>query len=93
MYPVSTIQLNKDLNTEDTAQHIPLTLGQEEIQALLRKVQPLYGVEAPVILLTALVRILQRWTGVTSLRIDLEGHGREQLFDDIDLTRTISGWG
>lgn len=93
VYPVSTIQLDKDLNTEDTAQHIPLTLGQEEIQELLRKVQPVYWVEAPVILLTALVRILHRWIDVTSLRIDLEGHGWKQLFDDFDLTRTIGGWG
>ena len=32
-----------------------------------------------------------RWSGQGSTLIQLEGHGREDLFDDIDLTRTV-GW-
>lgn len=32
-----------------------------------------------------------QWTGQTSLLIDLEGHGREELFADINLSRTV-GW-
>jgi hypothetical protein len=31
------------------------------------------------------------WTGYDSLLIELEGHGREDLFEDIDLSRTV-GW-
>ena len=32
-----------------------------------------------------------RWSGQPSALIQLEGHGRETLFDEIDLTRTV-GW-
>ena len=31
------------------------------------------------------------WSGRTDLLIDVEGHGREALFDDLDVTRTV-GW-
>jgi hypothetical protein len=35
--------------------------------------------------------VLCRWSGHASALIQLEGHGRETLFDDIDLTRSV-GW-
>ncbi|MGK7364009.1 condensation domain-containing protein, partial [Salmonella enterica] len=41
--------------------------------------------------LTALARVLCRWSGQPSTLVQLEGHGREALFDDIDLTRSV-GW-
>ncbi|PBD24257.1 condensation domain-containing protein, partial [Pseudomonas aeruginosa] len=43
------------------------------------------------LLLTALARVLCRWSGQPSTLVQLEGHGREALFDDIDLTRSV-GW-
>ncbi len=43
------------------------------------------------LLVTALLLILNRHTGKTSWLIDLLAHGREPLFDDLDLSRTI-GW-
>ncbi len=79
------------LNTEATAQRVSVSLGCEETQALLREVQSVYGTEIGDILLTALVRAFQRWTGSPTLWINLEAHGREDIFDDIDLTRTV-GW-
>ncbi|KOX07152.1 condensation domain-containing protein, partial [Nocardiopsis sp. NRRL B-16309] len=42
-------------------------------------------------LLTAVASAIGHWTGDDHVRIDLEGHGREDLFDDIDLSRTV-GW-
>ncbi|MEW6736614.1 MAG: condensation domain-containing protein, partial [Acidobacteriota bacterium] len=36
-------------------------------------------------------RALAEWTGEESLLIDLEGHGREELFSDLDISRTV-GW-
>ena len=43
------------------------------------------------LLLAALARALADETGQSTLYLDLEGHGREPLFDDVDMTRTI-GW-
>ena len=79
------------LNTEATAQRVSVFLGREETQALLREVPGIYGTEIGDIILAALTRVFQRWTGSPTLWIDLEAHGREDIFDDIDLTRTV-GW-
>lgn len=42
-------------------------------------------------LLTALAQALRDWTGDDETLIGLEGHGREDLFSDVDLSRTV-GW-
>jgi non-ribosomal peptide synthase protein (TIGR01720 family) len=42
-------------------------------------------------LLTALTLTFNQWTGENCLLIDLEGHGREEIFEDVDLSRTV-GW-
>jgi non-ribosomal peptide synthase protein (TIGR01720 family) len=38
-----------------------------------------------------MVQVITSWTGSDIAWLDLEGHGREPLFDDLDLTRTV-GW-
>ena len=42
-------------------------------------------------MLTALVQSFENWTGEKRLLIDLEAHGREDLFNEIDISRTV-GW-
>lgn len=41
--------------------------------------------------MAVLARSLSRWTHARRLMIHVEGHGREQLFPEIDLSRT-AGW-
>ena len=67
------------------------SLDKQQTEALLKEVPLIYKTEINDILLTALVRAFARWQGNRSLLINLEGHGREQLFPDIDHSRTI-GW-
>src|SRR6185295_4340563 len=43
------------------------------------------------LLLTALVEAFSPWTGRDELLVELEGHGREALFEGVDLSRTV-GW-
>ncbi len=43
------------------------------------------------ILLTALARTLKHWHGSDKTRIIMEGHGREVLFEDVNVGRTV-GW-
>jgi amino acid adenylation domain-containing protein/non-ribosomal peptide synthase protein (TIGR01720 family) len=43
------------------------------------------------LLLAALAQTLGPWAGSSRLLIDLEGHGREDLLDGVDLSRTV-GW-
>ncbi|MGE3817684.1 MAG: amino acid adenylation domain-containing protein, partial [Nitrospiraceae bacterium] len=59
--------------------------------ALLHEVPAVYRTHINDLLLTALVRTLGRWSGHEEVLLDLEGHGREDLFSDVDLSRTV-GW-
>ncbi len=78
-------------NTLDSAEHVTLALSAESTQALLLETPQAYRSQINDILLTALLRTFNDWTGDTALRIVMEGHGREELFDDVDLSRTV-GW-
>jgi amino acid adenylation domain-containing protein/non-ribosomal peptide synthase protein (TIGR01720 family) len=80
-----------NLNTEASAQSVSVSLGREETQALLQEAPAVYGSEINDILLAGLTQTFHRWTGSSSLWIDLEGHGREDIFEGVDLTRTV-GW-
>ncbi|MEU4499649.1 condensation domain-containing protein, partial [Streptomyces sp. NPDC023998] len=48
-----------------------------------------YRARANDLLATALARTIAEWTGQPSVGFDVEGHGREDLFDDVDLSRTV----
>ncbi len=65
-------------------------LGRAETEALLQRVPAAYRTQINDVLLTALGRVLRDWTG-DPVTVALEGHGREELFDDVDLSRTV-GW-
>ena len=68
-----------------------VSLTAAETQALLQQVPAAYNTQINDVLLTALARAWNRWTGSTALFTNLEGHGRENLFEDVDLSRTL-GW-
>ncbi|RJX83248.1 amino acid adenylation domain-containing protein, partial [Pseudomonas sp. LS-2] len=58
---------------------------------LLHDTAGAYRTQINDLLLTALARVICRWSEQPSALIQLEGHGREALFEDLDLTRTV-GW-
>ncbi|MCU1734443.1 MULTISPECIES: non-ribosomal peptide synthetase [unclassified Pseudomonas] len=63
-----------------------------ELTAQLLKVAPAaYRTQVNDLLLTALAQVLCQWSQQPSVLIQLEGHGREDLFEDVDLSRTV-GW-
>jgi amino acid adenylation domain-containing protein/non-ribosomal peptide synthase protein (TIGR01720 family) len=66
-------------------------LSTEETRSLLRDAPKAYRARINDVLLTALVRAFSEWTREPSLVLWLEGHGREELFEDVDLSRTV-GW-
>ncbi|MBD2776527.1 non-ribosomal peptide synthetase [Iningainema tapete] len=78
-------------NTVASSRIISVYLSLEQTRALLQDVPSAYNTQINDVLLTALVQTFARWTGSNSLLIDLEGHGREDLFEDVDLSRTV-GW-
>jgi amino acid adenylation domain-containing protein/non-ribosomal peptide synthase protein (TIGR01720 family) len=78
-------------NRETGAETIHLWLDEGETRSLLHEVPPVYRTQINDVLLTALARVLSHWSRSPSVLIDLEGHGREDLFEGIDLSRTV-GW-
>ncbi len=79
------------LNLVRDAQSLAVALDAAATDALLRDVAAAYRTQINDLLLTALLQTFADWTGQPALMIDLEGHGREALFDDVDLSRTV-GW-
>ncbi len=73
------------------AQTVVSRLDAEHTRQLLQQAPAAYRTQINDLLLTALARVICQWTGQASSLIQLEGHGREDLFEDIDLTRTL-GW-
>ena len=76
---------------ERHAHTLRLELDEGETRALLQQAPAAYRTQVNDLLLTALARALCAWSGQGSAAVLLEGHGRETLFDDIDLSRTL-GW-
>uniref|UniRef100_A0A173H0U4 L-cysteine--[L-cysteinyl-carrier protein] ligase n=1 Tax=Polyangium spumosum TaxID=889282 RepID=A0A173H0U4_9BACT len=78
-------------NCRASAAEIVVSLSPEETRTLIADALRPYNLGVQDVLLTALARTVARWTGSLDVWIDLEGHGREELFDDVDLSRTV-GW-
>jgi amino acid adenylation domain-containing protein/non-ribosomal peptide synthase protein (TIGR01720 family) len=79
------------LNTEGSAVISKVSLNAEETGSLLQQVPAAYNTQINDVLLTAFARAWSIWSGGCALFTNLEGHGRENLFDDVDLSRTV-GW-
>ena len=78
-------------NTLASARTVEVALGAEETRALLQDVPEVYRTQIQEVLLAALARAFEAWAGARTLQIDLEGHGREEIAEDLDLSRTV-GW-
>ena len=73
------------------AQTVSFTLTEEQTRLLLQEVPQAYNTQINDILLTALVQAFSHWTGSDRLLLDMEGHGRENVIESVNLSRTV-GW-
>ena len=78
-------------NTVANLRTVSVSVSVEDTQALLQKVPAVYKTQINDLLLTALALAFKQWTGENTLLVDLEGHGREPLIENVDVSRTI-GW-
>ncbi|HWN43350.1 MAG TPA: amino acid adenylation domain-containing protein [Thermoanaerobaculia bacterium] len=85
------VDLAAGANDESSARTVTVKLSREETHDLLQRVPPAYRSQINDALLAALNRALAPWASGGGLLVDVEGHGREDLFPDLDLTRTV-GW-
>ncbi|WP_339226903.1 bacitracin non-ribosomal peptide synthetase BacA [Bacillus sp. FSL K6-0972] len=78
----------------DTFEHsttLSIRIGPDVTANLLRNANKAYNTEINDILLTALIAAVRDITGENKLKVMMEGHGREDILDGVDITRTI-GW-
>ncbi|MER6447372.1 amino acid adenylation domain-containing protein [Streptomyces venezuelae] len=89
--------LDPSRDTYATAGRLRLELPADQTAALLTAVPAAFHGEINDVLLGALALAAADWRGRSAqdsarpLLIELEGHGREQITDDVDLSRTV-GW-
>ncbi|WP_288993413.1 non-ribosomal peptide synthetase [uncultured Paenibacillus sp.] len=89
--PAVPKDMEADVTTQQDSESLFVRLAPEETELLLKRVHRAFNTEMNDILVTALGIALRKWTGHERVRINLEGHGRESIGTDIDITRTV-GW-
>jgi amino acid adenylation domain-containing protein/non-ribosomal peptide synthase protein (TIGR01720 family) len=78
-------------NLAGQARRIETRLDAGRTRQLLQQAPAAYHTQINDLLLTALAQALCGWSGAPSALVELEGHGREDIFDGIDLSRSV-GW-
>jgi amino acid adenylation domain-containing protein/non-ribosomal peptide synthase protein (TIGR01720 family) len=78
-------------NTFASLEETIVSLDGELTDRLLKDPAKRSGAAINSVLLSALAKTLAEWTGQPRHVVQLEAHGREDLFDDVDLSRTV-GW-
>ena len=82
---------SRDSNTFASAGDVRCSLDRFRTHDLLHEAPRAFNTRIDDILLTALLTTFMEWTGSPELLVDMEGHGREDLFPDLDCSRT-AGW-
>src|SRR5207237_7037900 len=88
--------LDRSRDVMKTAGSLQLTLSREVSTQLLTSVPEAFRARINDVLLTGLAIAIARWRqrqgqNQTAVVIELEGHGREELFPGVNLSRTV-GW-
>jgi amino acid adenylation domain-containing protein/non-ribosomal peptide synthase protein (TIGR01720 family) len=79
------------VNSIESERQVNVSLSEEETRALLTEVPGVYHTQINDVLLTAVSEAISRWSGERRVLIGLEGHGREEVIKEVDVTRTV-GW-
>ncbi len=72
-------------------QTVRFSLGEEQTQALLNHCHLAYHTKIDDLLLASVFLGLHRWCGAKSVKLDMEGHGRDTLSENLVLGDTL-GW-
>ncbi|MBN1646475.1 MAG: amino acid adenylation domain-containing protein [Spirochaetales bacterium] len=66
-------------------------LSSENTEKLLKECNRAYNTRINDLLLLAFALAMKEWKDMEEVLVNLEGHGREYLLEDMDITRTV-GW-
>ena len=85
------VDMPEGTNLVQDQEAVTVVLSQAETQSLLHDVPAAYHTHIQDVLLTALALAVASWSGQHKILVDIEGHGREEIFPHIDLSHTV-GW-
>ncbi|KAA2254442.1 amino acid adenylation domain-containing protein [Solihabitans fulvus] len=89
---LGTRTLDTARDTEATSRSCTVELSVEATEPLLTRVPAAFHARVNDVLLTALALAVAQWRAPGGpLLVDLESHGREDIVDGVDLSRTV-GW-
>lgn len=78
-------------NSLDDATTTGFQLSKSSTTKLLKEVHGVFNTQINDILLTAFLMSINKCYGSGALKIDLEGHGREDILEGVEVSRTV-GW-
>jgi amino acid adenylation domain-containing protein/thioester reductase-like protein/non-ribosomal peptide synthase protein (TIGR01720 family) len=84
-------QVRDDQRTFSHIDFVTMSLSKDKTDLLMSRVNRAYNTEINDILLTALGLTVKQWSGDNKVLINLEGHGRELVVEEVDISRTV-GW-
>jgi amino acid adenylation domain-containing protein/non-ribosomal peptide synthase protein (TIGR01720 family) len=87
----ASVPFDPDRQPSRRARIVSRGLSVAQTTALVRDVPAAYNTRINDILISALVRAFSGWRGKNEIAINLEGHGRENVLDGVDISRTV-GW-
>ncbi len=89
--PRIPVDFNDGRNLEEDKADIRVALDAEQSRLLTGEAHKAYNTEITDLLLSALIRAYGKWSGQRRMLLHLEGHGREQIRESLDISHTI-GW-
>ncbi|QNS22189.1 non-ribosomal peptide synthetase [Bacillus halotolerans] len=84
-------QMNAQTLNERKRDTVSFSLNTKETDALLKSVNSIYNTDTQDMLLASVILALRDWTKQSAVKLSLESHGREDVLDGIDVSRTV-GW-
>ncbi len=78
-------------NTVSMTEKVSVGLNEEETRKLLKEVSRAYRTRINEVLVTGMEMGLSRWMRGQRVKMDVEGHGRQEIGEGVDVTRTV-GW-
>ncbi len=85
------VELDKEVTTPSIKKTASIQLEKSITQAIKTKIHTVYHTEVNDILITGLGLALKEVFGQEKCVIEMEGHGREDIIDNVDVGRTL-GW-
>ncbi|MBS4535093.1 hypothetical protein GOQ29_05595, partial [Clostridium sp. D2Q-14] len=78
-------------NVEKRMSLSSFSFSKEKCTRMMKEYQEIFGLQTDEFFIMALSIALNKWKDISSYALEIETHGREELYKDININRTV-GW-